>query len=342
MPCAHPRAARPHPRALLGLFGMLCVWALLPQAAEARLSDRLRERLQSPASQTSAPDAAVEPITTPGDRDFTLVHGGETRRYKVHVPRGYSPDRPTALVLAFHGGGGNMNVQANDRHYGQISKADELGYVVVFPNGVGRLPGGKMATWNAGACCGEARDRGADDVGFVRALLARLKQQLNVDASRVFATGMSNGGMMSYRLACEMADSFTAIAAVAGTDNTLSCTPSRPVSVLHIHAVDDERVLFNGGAGSKASQMTDFVSVPKTIAKWVALDGCQGEPQRVLAVPGAHCDLYSACRGGSQVKLCVTDSGGHSWPGGRKPMGGAQGSQALSATDLIGEFFMRR
>ncbi|NBW13464.1 MAG: poly(3-hydroxybutyrate) depolymerase, partial [Caulobacteraceae bacterium] len=281
-------------------------------------------------------------ITAPIDQDFTLQHGGLTRHYRVHVPPSYTPEQPTPLVLAFHGGGGNMDIQANDRYYGQISKADQLGYIAVFPNGYSRLPGGKLATWNAGACCGAARDQHIDDVGFVRALLTRLKQQYNVDANRVFATGISNGGMMSYRLACEMADSFTAIAAVAGTDNTLSCTPSRPVSVLHIHARDDERVLFNGGAGSQATQMADFVSVPKSMAQWAAFDGCQPEPKRVLEVPGAYCEAYSGCRGGAQVKLCVTETGGHSWPGGRKPLGGAQGSNAISATDLIGEFFMKR
>lgn len=287
-------------------------------------------------------DRARPGATETSDQTFTLQHDGLTRQYRVHVPTSYTSDKPTPLVLVFHGGGGNMDVQANDRYYGQISKADQLGYIVVFPNGYSRLPGDKFATWNAGACCGAARDKGIDDVGFVRALLARLKQQFNVDANRVFATGMSNGGMMSYRLACEMADSFAAIAAVAGTDNTLHCTPSRPVPVLHIHAQDDDRVLFNGGAGSQSAQMTDFVSVPKTVAKWAALDGCQGEPQRVLTVPGAHCDLHRTCRNGSQVQLCVTDSGGHSWPGGRKPLGGAQGSSAISATDLIGDFFMQR
>lgn len=276
------------------------------------------------------------------DQEFTLQHGGLTRHYRVHLPPGYSPDRPTPLVLSFHGGGGNMDIAANDRFYGQISAADARGYIAVFPNGYSRLPGGKLATWNAGACCGAARDKDIDDVGFVRALLVRLKQQFNVDPSRVFANGMSNGGMISYRLACEMADSFTAIAAVAGTDNTLSCTPSRPVSVLHIHAKDDERVLFNGGAGSQASQMTDFVSVPKNMAKWAAHNGCQPTPARVLEVTGAYCEAYSGCRNGTQVKLCVTETGGHSWPGGRKPRGDSQGASALSATELIGAFFLGR
>ncbi len=315
------------------------VTMLMAQPAEAGW----RERRAASADQKEAANAAGDAarITSPGDHDFTLEHGGDTRRYRVHVPPSYTPDKPTALVLAFHGGGGNMNVQANDRYYGQSSKADELGYVVVFPNGYSRLPGGKLATWNAGACCGAARDRHIDDVGFVRALLARLKQQLNVDPARVFANGMSNGGMMSYRLACEVADSFTAIAAVAGTDNTLSCSPSRPVSILHIHARNDDRVLFNGGAGSNAAQMTDFLSVPRNMAKWAALNGCQPEAKRVLEVPGAYCEAYSGCRGGAQVKLCVTETGGHSWPGGRKPLGG-DGSQAISATDLMGDFFMRR
>jgi len=320
--------------AWLGALGLAAVLAVPMVPAQARLRDLL------PSGDT-APDAVAR-ITAPGDQDFTLQHGGLTRHYRVHVPPSYRPEQATALVLAFHGGGGNMAIQANDRYYGQISQADQLGYVVAFPNGYSRLPGGKLATWNAGACCGAARDKNIDDVGFVRALLAQLKQQLNVDPARVFADGISNGGMMSYRLACEMADSFTAIAAVAGTDNTLSCTPSRPVSVLHIHARDDDRVLFNGGAGSQATQMTDFVSVPKNMAKWAALNGCQPEPKRVLEVADAHCEAYSGCRGGAQVKLCVTETGGHSWPGGRKPLGGAQGSNAISATELIGDFFMKR
>ncbi|MEK6668393.1 MAG: PHB depolymerase family esterase [Pseudomonadota bacterium] len=327
----------------LGL-ALLLGATLIALPAQARLRDRPAGHEAHEAAASTTPDAAptVARITAPGDREFTLQHGGLTRHYRVHVPPSHKPEQATALVLAFHGGGGNMDVQANDRYYGQISKADQLGYVVVFPNGYSRLPGGKLATWNAGACCGAARDKGIDDVGFVRALLAQLKQQLNVDPARVFATGISNGGMMSYRLACEMTDSFTAIAAVAGTDNTLNCTPSRPVSVLHIHARDDERVLFNGGAGSQASQMTNFVAVPKNMAKWAALNGCQPEPERVLEVPGAYCEAYSGCRGGAQVKLCVTETGGHSWPGGRKPLGGAQGSTAISATELIGDFFMKR
>jgi polyhydroxybutyrate depolymerase len=183
-------------------------------------------------------------------------------------------------------------------------------------------------------------------VGFVRALLAQLQVRVSVDPQRVFATGMSNGGMLSHRLACDAADVFKAIASVAGTDNTVQCHPSRAISVLHIHARDDTHVLFNGGAGPDAfrdkSQVTDFVSVPQTIAHWTQRNQCTGAPQRVLAVPGASCDVYASCAGGTQVQLCVTESGGHSWPGGSKVrLLKAGPSQAIRANDVMWDFFQR-
>lgn len=283
------------------------------------------------------------PITGPGDYTFKLVHAGHTRLYRVHVPPSHSADKPMPLVFSLHGGGGNMAYQADDKFYGQVAQADKSGYVVVFPNGYSRLPSGKLATWNAGHCCGAARDRNSDDVGFIREIVKRLSAQPGIDAQRVFANGMSNGGLMAYRLACEMPEMFKAIAAVAGTDNTKSCTPSRPVSVLHIHAKDDERVLFNGGAGfNKSDKVTEFVAVPDSVAKWVRLNGCSATPRRVLEVAGAYCDAYSSCKSGVEVKLCVTDTGGHSWPGGKKPRGGAAGSTAISATEVMAEFFLSR
>lgn len=279
------------------------------------------------------------PITAPGDYQYEMEFGGALRHYRVHVPRRYAPDTPMPMLLALHGGGGTMDVQAEDRFYGQISKSEQAGYIVVFPNGYSRRDSGKLATWNAGRCCAAARDRNVDDVGFIRAVVARLRQQLNVEGGRIFAAGMSNGGMMSYRLACEAADLFRAVASVAGTDNTLRCTPSRPVSILHIHARDDDHVLFNGGSGKPSRHTTDFVSVADSTAKWVGLNHCALPPQEVLKVPGARCEQYGACAAGTQVRLCVTDTGGHSWPGGQKPRGEGTPSTALSATDQIWAFF---
>lgn len=315
------------------LCGLLCFGAVQAESVRERLQERR-------AIRAEARDEA--PIIRSGDYSFKLEHAGVTREYRVHVPRTYDPAVPTPLVLTFHGGGGNMNIQADDRFYRQISKSDQAGYIVVFPNGYSRL-GGKLATWNAGNCCGAARDAQSDDVGFVREMLVSLSKRLNVDASRVFANGMSNGAMMAYRLACEMPEKFRAIAAVAGTDNTRSCEPLKPVSVLHIHARDDEMVLFEGGAGRKSAATTEFVSVPDSIAKWSRLNACTGQPRRVLETAGAYCDAYETCRAGSSVKLCVTETGGHAWPGGSKPRGGDQTpTRSISATDLIWSFFSQQ
>lgn len=288
-----------------------------------------------------APSPAMLAI---GTHEMSLRHQGQQRKYLVHVPQSYNPSAPAPLVVAFHGGGGHAAFMADEKRYGLIGKAEREGFVVVFPNGYSTLRSGRFATWNAGGCCGDARDSNADDVGFVRALVAEVKRQLAIDSGRVFATGMSNGGMFAYRLACEAADIFTAVAAVAGTDGTLSCAPSRPVSILHIHAANDTHVLFNGGAGPDAfrdpAKVMDFPSVPDTVAHWAQRNRCDAVPVTVLKRNGAYCEAYSGCAAGSRVQLCVTDSGGHSWPGAEKVRRGKEdASQAINANDVMWEFF---
>ena len=294
------------------------------------------------AALAAAQDGASR-ITKPGDYSFSVEHSGLTRMYRVHVPASYDEARPTPLLVALHGGGGSMDYQADDTRYGLITKSEQAGFIAVFPNGFSKLKSGKFATWNAGECCGAARDQNVDDVGFIRRIIANLTRQMSIDRQRIYATGMSNGALMSYRLACEMSDVFKAIAPVAGTDNTRSCTPKQPVAVLHIHAKNDTHVLYGGGAGSplkdKAS-VTEFRSVPDTVAKWVKLDGCSATPRRVLDKPGAYCEVYAPCQGQAEVQLCVTETGEHSWPGGHKSRGEAP-SQAISANDVMWDFFAR-
>jgi len=274
------------------------------------------------------------------DLHLSLDHDGLERQYRVHVPATYDPARPAPLLVAMHGGGGNMDIQADDRFYGHIRESEREGAILVFPNGTSRFASGRLATWNAGTCCAGAVARGADDVGFIRKVVAAVQSRWNIDRRRVYATGMSNGGMMAYRLACEAADVFTAIASVAGTDNTAECHPSRPVAVLHIQARDDPRVLYEGGQSS-LPLATRHESVPATIAKWVQLDGCAKPARRVLDEPGAWCELNAPCDGGTQVKLCITETGGHSWPGGRKLLAGPMPSQALDANAVMWDFFQR-
>lgn len=301
---------------------------LLPAAhAQETLRDRLKQRMEQRRADAQ------------GGLQELQVQG---RKVLVHLPRGFDATRPAPLVLAFHGGGGHAEHMAE--HYGLTQKADAAGFVVAFPNGYSKLPGGRFATWNAGGCCGDARDRGSDDVGFARAVVAAVQARYKTDPARVFATGMSNGGMLAHRLACEAADVFRAVAAVAGTDATANCTPSRPIAVLHIHARDDTHVLFNGGAGPDAfrdtSKVMAFISVPQTVARWVQRDSCTAPPQRTLDKPGAYCETYRGCAGDVQVQLCVTETGGHSWPGsGAQRRGKAAASTALDANDVIWRFF---
>lgn len=316
------------------IWATVCLsWIGGQAGAEAgALRERLKERIEQKRE-----NIADKKSLSVGDHDMVLQYQGEARYYRVHVPQSYRVDRSMPMVLSLHGGGGNMRYQATDEYYGWISKSEQAGFVAVFPNGYSRFRDGKLGTWNAGICCGQARDKNSDDVGFIKAMIADLKTKLNIDANRIYANGMSNGGMMSYRLACELPE-IRAIAAVAGTDGTLACNPSRAVPILHIHAKDDDRVLFNGGSGSASDTHADFVSVPKTIEKWVKLNRCQIPARRVLQVEGAYCEEYDGCRDDVKVKLCVTETGGHSWPGGKKVRGKNRGSEAIDATDLIWAF----
>lgn len=313
----------------------LCLLALALLLPAAQAQDTLRDRLKARLEQRRADKGG----DTQGGPQELQVQG---RKVLVHLPAGRDAAQPAPLVLALHGGGGHAEHMAEN--YGLQRKADEAGFIVAFPNGYSKFPGGKFATWNAGGCCGDARDKGIDDVGFLREVVKALSQRYRVDASRVFATGMSNGGMMSHRLACEAADVFRAVAAVAGTDATARCTPSRSIPVLHIHARDDDHVLFNGGAGPGAfrdtSKVMDFVSVPETISRWVQRNHCTAPPRRTLEQPGAFCESTSGCAGGVSVQLCVTDAGGHSWPGApAQRRGKAAGSAELDANDQIWRFF---
>ncbi len=334
-------------RATLSLI-MLCF--LLPQGGYAQGDDNapsFRERLKQRLThaQEVRQDREIDEkneSSLAGDHVYTLNHDGLVRTYRVHVPQNYRAARAVPLLFAFHGGSGDMEHMANDRHYGLISKSEAEGFIVVFPNGYSKLKSGKFASWNAGNCCANARDEQIDDVGFVRKMIAAVSQTFNINSHQIYATGMSNGGMMAYRLACEMSDTFKAIAAVAGTDNTISCRPDSAVSILHIHAANDDHVLFNGGAGAQsrdASKVTNFTSVPNTIDQWVQHNQCLPTLQRLFDQKEAFCEVYRHCQNNTQVQLCVTQTGGHSWPGGVKPRTDESPSQAISAVDVMWRFF---
>ncbi len=313
---------------------------------KARTKKRWMEKQQNPPETNATTD---DVITKPGDYTFKISSSGIDRYYMVHIPAKYSVKMPAPLIVAMHGAKGNMSIQASDKAYKLISKSDKEGFIVAFPNGYSKFPSGKMATWNAGKCCALARDNEIDDVKFINEIVEYIKKQFKIDAKKVFAIGMSNGGMMAYRLACDSAKLFKAIASVTGTDITKSCKPSKAVSILHIHAKDDELVLFKGGKGKGASpdksDITDFPPVNDVIKKWTKLNECSSTPKKIIEKPKAYCELYSNCSEKTEVQLCVTENGGHTWPGGEGHSfnkKAAPPSVEISATDVMWDFFKNK
>ncbi len=277
----------------------------------------------------------------PGDHTRTLTVGERQRSYVVHVPPQYDPETPAPVVLAFHGGGGNP--EAMMRLSGLSDKADEAGFLVVYPSGTGAMK--RMLTFNGGNCCGYALREKVDDVEFTRRLLDDLGTWANVDGRRVYATGMSNGAIMAYRLASELSDRIAAIAPVGGPMGTATCKPKRPVPVIHFHGTDDRFAPFQGGKGRGP---TEFYSVEHSIRQWVKANGCEQEPV-IGTLPDKAEDgtsitrkTYGSGRDGSEVVLLVIHGGGHTWPG-REPRLKFLGKSTrnLSASDAMWEFFKK-
>ncbi|MFN0195959.1 MAG: alpha/beta hydrolase family esterase [Planctomycetaceae bacterium] len=272
----------------------------------------------------------------------TLQVGELERRYLVHKPKNFDPDKKLPVVLVFHGGASNPEVMAE--YSGMNQKADDAGFVVVYPAGTGRLP--NALTWNAGDCCGYAQRNNVDDVEFVRQLLIDLGKLMSIDKRRIYATGISNGGMISYRLASELSSQIAAIAPVGGPMGTKECHPDRPVSVMHFHGTDDKYAPYNGGKGEKSLTQFDFLSVEHSIEAWVAANGCKTTPE-IEALPDTADDdmtvrrhRYTGGKQGSEVILIEIIGGGHTWPGRQARLRFlGPSTEDISANDLMWEFF---
>lgn len=271
------------------------------------------------------------------DRQESITVDGRTRTYTVHVPTKITT--PTSLVIVLHGGGGSDDNA--ERMTGMSAKADKEGFVVAYPNGSGRLDD-KLLTWNSGNCCGYALDEKIDDVKFISALIDQMIANYKVDPKRVYVTGISNGGMMSYRVACELADKVAAIAPVAGALN-VECKPSQPVSVIAFHGTSDQHVLYAGGKPKVQADNHERVdhSVEFAISFWVKQNSCGTTPQKTEK-GNVVSEIYSGCKSNTGVALYTIKGGGHAWPGG---LGGTLIADAptkeISATDVMWEFFAK-
>jgi len=262
---------------------------------------------------------------SPGDHAITLTYEKRERSAIVHVPPHAIDKRDISVVLNFHGGGGHG---ANEQEYSLMDRlADRETFVAVYPNGSGRF-GKRLLTWNAGTCCAYAVINNVDDVGFVRALISKLAESIPIDRRRIYATGLSNGAMMSHRLAAEAGDLIAAVAPVAGGMVVPGMKSTRAVPVMHIHSVDDPRALYAGGLGPPFPLTKSQVfhpNIDQMIARWVKYNGCSTEPAVVDRRAGREGSgqsstryVYSHCRDGVEVDLWKLTGAGHVWPGGKQ------------------------
>jgi polyhydroxybutyrate depolymerase len=237
-----------------------------------------------------------------GDAPRELVFGGMPRTYQVHVPAGL--DHPTGLVINLHGAGQTGGEQAAITNYNAV--ADQHGFVVAYPDGID-------FSWADGRGASVPDRQGVDDVGFLVAIIDQLSRDYGVAPGRVFATGMSAGGFMATRLACERADLVSAIAPVAGSLGVAyPCAPSRPVSVLEMHGTADPVVPFAGGTMLGRGGYSDIVAPPAMAQRWRDVNRCPAPVEET--VPGAHRFTSAGCADGTEVVFVQVDGGGHIWP----------------------------
>jgi polyhydroxybutyrate depolymerase len=288
--------------------------------------------------------AVVEAALAPGLHTRNLDVDGRSRSAIVYVPRQATATKPLPVVLCFHGGASYAERQMS--YSGLNEKADAARFIVVYPSGTGAIA--RLLTWNSGNCCGSARRQKVNDVAFVEALLDDLAKTTKIDEKRIFATGISNGGMMCYELAARLSHRIAAIAPVAGPMGTENCSPKHPVSIIHFHGTKDEFAAFNGGPGKKSRTGTDFFSVKHTMDRWVKANGC-GTTPAVSKMPNKADDGMTVTRkrwtggkDGAEVVLYQIDGGGHTWPGRTvrlKFLGPV--TMDISANDLMWDFFQK-
>jgi polyhydroxybutyrate depolymerase len=284
---------------------------LIAAACNRPFRDRSNSATSSPQNTASVRSGSIE---------AEITSSGVSRHYILHVPAAYQPNAAVPLITNFHGYGSNSKEE--EALTGMSAKADREGFIVVYPDGLN-------SAWYTGPGTEGQRDR-----QFIRDLIAYLESQYSIDPRRIYATGISNGGGMTDRLGCYMADIIAAIAPDSGAYNFWQdCRPSRPMPVLAFHGLDDNIVPYTGG-----NPQIMEPSIPDWAAAWAKRDGCASTPTKTSPVDTVIVQTWSGCQGDVEVILYTLANHGHSWPGS-PVMPKAITSQAIDATDVMWDFF---
>ncbi len=262
-----------------------------------------------------------------------IVSSGEERLYLIHVPDSYDPAIPTPLVLSFHGFIEWPAHQAQLSGWNEV--ADQNGFIVVYPMGSGFPLRWRTTIKPAG------EGSLPIDVQFISDLIDKLENEYNIDPTRIYANGMSNGGGMTFLLACTLSDRIAAIGGVAGAYMTdwQDCRPSRPVPGIFFHGTEDNIVPYNGGRYERSD--TFFPVIPEWVGEWAAVNGCKTPPQEIARIDDISGVIYSACENDARVILYTIHGGGHTWPGGNPLPEFITGktTQSINATKEMWDFY---
>lgn len=268
----------------------------------------------------SGPASTAEPAVV---RRQVEVDGAQ-RRYRLFTPPSVEDDRPMPLVLALHGSNNTAESFVQSTQLDKAASANR--FVVAYPEALGLL-------WNGGFCCTSGRGSPQTDVRFLDRLITDVAATGRIDTARVYVVGVSAGGIMGYRLACDLAGRIAGVGSVAGSMQLDDCTPSRPVSVIAIHGTADEIVPYEGGRvlGAATRPAPPAVAVAE---RWASLDGCpgQGTSQSDGIVTTT---TWARCTNGAEVRLVTIEGAGHNWF--TKDFGPPNG--AVDATTAVVEFF---
>ncbi|MDG2535867.1 PHB depolymerase family esterase [Sphingomonas sp. HITSZ_GF] len=289
--------------------------------------------------------ASAAPCTgicfTPGDYSITTLHKGLLRNYLVHVPASYTGQKAVPLLLDFHGFSKDAS---NERQWsGQLAESDKRGFIVVWPNGV-------SLSWNAYGCCFLGDALNIDDVSFNRAVITAMKGYANIDADRVFVTGISNGGGMAQRMACEAADLVRASVSVSYPLNRPSCAPAKPISMWEIAGTADGTISYAGN-NAPLGLPNDLAGIPlgvqgarESLAAWKAILGCSDELYREQLPDGTHYagsrfEEYRSCNGGVRTGLVTIANGEHVLYNGYTELGSNPDKAPIDVAPYIWDHF---